>query len=108
MKTCKPSDGDLEILQGIAATLKAANAKAAEATKAVEAAKEQLAKWLREKRDCEIETLLIGDMVQIEGVVLIEIASQRRFDEKSFQLEEAKLHEQYMKNRPVKKFKPLV
>jgi hypothetical protein len=107
VKTCKPAESELPVLQHLSKSMAEANAAKAKADKIVESSKEGLAKWLLEQRDINIETLQIGDMVMIENVVLIEIGKQERFDEKGFLVSEPALHAQWVKPRPVKKFKSI-
>jgi hypothetical protein len=108
MQTFKPSGEELEQLRNAAITLAKANALSAASIKQVEASKKAISEWLKQKRGLELETLPIGELVQIEGVVLIEISKQNKFDEARFMLADPKTYEAYKGDRPVKKFKPLV
>ena len=108
MQIFKPSGAELEQLQGHAIKLKEANAVKGKSDKLVEASKAALSKWLLDERKLDIQTLQIGDMVQIEGVVLIEISAMSKFDEKGFLIAQPVLHAEYKKDLLVKKFKPLV
>lgn len=108
MKTYKPSPQELPGLKDAAGLLKRSNALAAAAAKAVEAAKRQLAKWLKEQRGVELESLVVGDVVQIDNVCLIEVTGQKRFDQASFRLAQPEMFEEWEKETAVKKFKPLL
>lgn len=105
MKTIKTDDP--AVLDAVR-NLKAANAMFGEAKKKSEASKEMLARWLKEHRGIELETLAIGEMVQIDGVLLIEISKQNKFDEAAFSLDHPQLHADYHRDKSIKKFKPLV
>lgn len=54
-KTFEPGPSELGELQRIARTLKESNQQIAAATKYVEAAKAGLAKWLKDRRQCDVE-----------------------------------------------------
>lgn len=108
MRTFKPNATQRKKLQEVATNLKDANALLAIATKSVEASKKHLAEWLHETHGLGLDTLKIGEMVQIEGVILIEIGSMNKFDEKAFLLADPEQHARFKKDFAVKRFKPLV
>ena len=108
MQTFKPAGGELEILQIAARTLKESNLQVAAAEKAVDAAKAQLIKWLKEERKLDLDALEIGEVINIEGVALIKIGSMNKFDARGFQLAEAELYKKWVKSIPVKRFDPQV
>lgn len=105
MKTIKTDDPAIE---QAARSLKSANAMFGEAKKKSEAAKEMITRWLKDNRGVELESMAIGEMVQIEGIILIEVTKQNRFDEAAFSLDHPQLHADYHREKPIKKFKPLV
>jgi hypothetical protein len=107
MRTVRPDQDDLPNLQGLAKRLKKANGLMAFAIKERDITKAGLSDWLKQKRNIDTEVLAIGEMINIEGVVLLEVAKQNRFDEKGFGAAEPKLHEAYKKEFPMLKFKPL-
>jgi hypothetical protein len=107
MQTFKPAEADLTKLKGSARSLKEANEVMAEAKKRADAAKEFMADWLKRERGVELETLEVGEILSIDGVALIEIGKQTRFDEGAFSLAEPVLHARFRKEFSVKKFKPL-
>lgn len=108
MTTVKPQGAELDKLKGAARMLKAANAMFAVAKKDSEAAKEEISKWLKSERQIDLETLQIGEFVNVEGVCIIEKAKQNKFDEKGFLVAEPKLHEQWKKDLPITKYKPVI
>lgn len=108
MFTCKPSGADLVELQGVAKNLKAANEALAKANKAVEAAKKHLTEWLATNRKLDLNTLEIGEVVNIDGVALIEIGKRNSFDAQAFAIAEPALFEKFKKDFPMRKFRPLV
>ncbi len=108
MQTFKPTGSELEKLQAAAQKLKAGNAKFGEAKKDTEAAKAAISDWLKTERKLDLSTLPIGEMVQIEGVALVEITSMNKFDEKSFLLANPETHARFKKDFTVTKYKPLV
>ena len=108
MKTFKPTDPvSTPRLYTAAANIKAANAMISAAKKLGESGKQAIADWLRTERDTDIEVLPIGELVNIEGICLIEIGSMNKFDEASFQLADPEQHAKFKRDIPVKKFKPL-
>ena len=107
MQTFKASGSEFDLLRDAAITLKEANSKMADGEKAATAAKKRLADWLQEKRGLNLETLKIGEMVQIEGVALIEIGKQNKFDVSAFMLSEPELHLKFKKDMPIRKYKSL-
>jgi hypothetical protein len=108
MITCRFEGARLATLKGITETLRDANKKMAEAKKAVEASKEMLSKCLLEERGVILDELPIKEMVHIEGVVMIEIGSQNKFDQSSFMIAEPELFAKWKRDIPVIRFKPLV
>src|SRR4051794_27131416 len=108
MKTVKPNEEEAAGLKQAARLLKVANELLASAKKEAEAAKEQLAKWLKEKREIDLEVLAIGEFVNIDGVCLIEKGKQNKFDEKGFLVAQPALHGQFKKDFPITKYKVLV
>jgi len=108
MHTFKPTGAELERLQSAAKKLKAGNAKFGEAKKDTEAAKAAISDWLKTERNLDLTTLPIGEMVQIDGVALVEITSMNKFDEKSFLLSDPTTHAKFKKDFTVTKYKPLV
>jgi len=108
MQMFKPAEADLEALQSAAKRLKRGNAMFAIAKKETESAKQTISDWLMAKRETNLETLAIGDMICIEGVVLIEMSSMNKFDESTFLAANPALHEAFKRDIPVKRFKPLV
>lgn len=109
IKTFIPTDQNEKAeLRAAAAALRDANRAQGEANKAIEAAKERLTKWLKEQRDCELATLPIGDIVHVEGIVIIEVGKMSKFDEKRFMLDKPLEHQAYKADMPVRRYKPLV
>ena len=107
MRTVKASGKELEELQQAAAVLKAANEIMASAEKSAKAAKFRIAEWLKKERSIELETLPIGEIVNVDLVCLIERGKMNKFDEKSFSLAHAVLHAEFKKDLPVTRWKPL-
>jgi hypothetical protein len=108
MKTFRVEGEDMRMLRSIAMALRDNNHRLAEYGKAADAAKKQLAKWLKENRECDVETLVVGDIVQIEDVVMIEVSGQMKFDQSGFRLAEPASFEKWQKEMAIRKFKPLV
>jgi hypothetical protein len=109
MQTFKPSPGpELAKLKSVALTLKVANEDMARATKAADAAKDHLVKWLKDNRGVDVPSLPIGELIQIEGVVLVEIAKMNKLDESALLLAEPAIHARWKRDLPVRKFKALV
>lgn len=108
MQTFKPNPADKETLQMAGRLLKGGNQKIAEGNKEVEAAKAIVTNWLGGERNCQLETLAIGEMIEIESCFLVEISKQNKFDEKRFLALNPIEHAAYKKDFPVKKFKALV
>ncbi len=104
MRTIK---SDAPLLLAAAHQLKLANAALAKAKKSGDRAKEILTAWLKDERSLDLNTLLIGDIVNIDGICLIEIASQNRFDETAFATMHPEIHASFKTEKPVRKFKPL-
>ena len=86
--------------------LRAARLLEAQAEKETDAAKHAIAHWLKEQRGVDIETLPIGEFINIEGVAVIEIGKRNKFDEKSFILSHPKLHAEFKKDFPIQYYKP--
>jgi hypothetical protein len=105
MKTIK---SDEQSLKDAAQMIKDGNAMFGVAKKKTEAGKEIVSRWLKDNRGIDLETLPIGEILNLDGVVLIEIGKQTRFDEARFAQERAEDHAAYMRDNPVRKFKPLV
>jgi hypothetical protein len=108
MKTVKPNDEEIGALKKAASMLKVANELTASAKKSAEAAKAELAKWLKENREIDIESLPIGEIVNIDGICLVEKAKQNRFDADGFMLAQPALHAQFKKDFPMTKYRVLV
>jgi len=108
MLTVRPGLPDLVKLKASAILLKAANKSIAQAEKTREAAKADISQWLKENREINLEALEIGEIVNVEGICLIERASMDKFDEKSFLLAHADLHAQFKRPLVFSKFKSLV
>jgi hypothetical protein len=107
VRTCKPADCDLQTLQQTADRLRQANQQLSRAGKLRDAAKKSLSDWLRNNRQIDIEALPVGEIVVIEGIALIEIDSQNRFDEDAFLLSDPEKHAAFRKELPIRKIKPL-
>ena len=108
MRKFIPAESELQSLKEKADCLKKFNAVQAETKKTIEATKAFFAKWLKDNRGLDLETLPIGEIVVIEGVVMIEMGKMDKFDEKAFLLEHADLHATFKRPLPVTKYKPLV
>jgi hypothetical protein len=78
----------------------------AKAKKQAEAAKSTISDWLEKQRKVTVATLPVGEMVMLEGVCLIEISKQSKFDEKTFMSLHVELHASFKKDFPVVKYKP--
>ena len=52
--------------------------------------------------------LAIGDLVHVEGALMIEVSKMCKFDEKDFLLKHPAMHAEFKRDRPVTKYKPLV
>jgi len=105
MKVLKIDDDDLA---QACRKLKENNAIMSSATKAVKDAKTIIRQKLIELRDVDVNALEMGEIVSIDKLLLIEIGKQSRFNEAQFGLDQAELYEQYKKDFPVVKYKPLV
>ena len=105
MKTFKAND---ETLTQAARMIKDGNAKLGEAKKQVDAGKAMIEEWLMTQRQCNLATMPIGTLISIDGVCLVEIGKQTRFNEKRFAVEHPETFASYREECPVKKFKPLV
>lgn len=108
MQTVKPNETEIVELTKAAQMLKDANAQLASAKKNADSAKATLAKWLLEHRSINIETMKIGDIVNIEKVALVEIGKQSRFDLADFTIKQTALAVQFTKDFPTTKYKALV
>lgn len=96
-----------ETLEKACADLKTANATLAEAKKRADNAKAVIESRLAELRGIKLDSLSIGELVSVEGVLLLEIGKQTRFDEASFQVTHAELYQNFRKEFATKKFKVL-
>jgi hypothetical protein len=108
VKTVKPNEQESAELQKAARLLKVSNELLASAKKEADAAKELLAKWLKEKRDIDVEVLLIGEIVNIDGVCLIKKGKQNKFDVNGFMVAQPALHAEFKKDFPITKYEVLV
>ncbi len=108
MQAFKPHDEELAELQAAAQQLQTANTQIAAANKDAENAKATLAKWLKEKRSVDVNTLGIGALIVIEGAALIEVTRQIRFDEVSFSQADPTTYAKFRRDVLIRKFKPLV
>ena len=88
--------------------IKAGNAAQASGKKQTDAGKVNIGEWLKVERKLDVASLAIGDMVQIEGICLVEYGKQSRFDLASFQLKHPELFAEFTKDFPTMKYKPLV
>ena len=105
MQTFKTSD---TMLRQAAQMIKDGNAKLTEGKKQSDAGKAMIEQWLKDNRQCDVASLAIGELVNIETVCLIEIGKQNRLDQKAMQLELPEVFAKYQKQFPTIKFKPLV
>ena len=105
MKTFKAND---ETLTQAAKMIREGNAKLAEGKKQSDAGKAMIETWLRDNRQCDIASLPIGELVNIEAVCLVEIGKQTRFNEKRFAVEQPETFASYREEMRVTKYKPLV
>jgi hypothetical protein len=108
MTTVKPQGEDLKKLQSAAALLKASNSTISAAEKVRDAAKQEISQWLKKERQIDTGALEVGDVVNVEGVCLVERVSMNKFDEKGFLLAHAALHAEFKKDFAFTKIKPLV
>lgn len=109
MKTFKvTNENELAGMIDAAKRLKAANAAIAAANKEVETCKAHIAGWLKDNRGLTLDTLDIGEIVQIDGVVMIERAKQNKFDEKAFAMAQPEVYAANKRDFPMNKFKALV
>lgn len=108
MKKVILSGGPLQSAIDAAKLLKESNSLLANATKQVEAAKSAIASILKDNREIDIETLNIGEMVLIDGVMLIECSKQNKFDSKSFMLAEPAKFAEFKRDFPTRKYKSLI
>lgn len=108
IRTVKPNEIDKGTLKAMSAKLAMANTMLGQGKKMADQAKESIARWLKENREIDLNVLEIGEMVQIEDILLLEIGKQSRFDEIGFAQSHPDLHEDFRKDFPIKKFKSLV
>ena len=108
VQTVKPNPQNDSVLRQAAVMLKNANAALSSAKKQADAAKTTIAAWLLENRQINVDTLPIGEIVNIDGVALIEIGKQNRFDQKAFALAQPTLTLEFTREFPTVKVKPLV
>ncbi len=108
MQTFKPSDTDKAKLTDAAKLIKAGNSAQASGKKQTDAGKVSIAEWLKVERKLDVSSLVIGDMVQVEGICLVECGKQSRFDLASFQLKHPTLYAEFMRDFETLKYKPLV
>jgi hypothetical protein len=108
MQNFKPRPKEIQELIEAAVCLKDANEELSRAKKASEAAKEKLAKWLKDRHGLSVEELAVGEIVHIEGVALIEVGKMSKFREKEFLMAEPELHAKWTGDIPVRRYKPLV
>ena len=108
MQTVKPNEVDAATLTAAASALKTANAATAAAKKASDNAKAIIIKWLKDSRDITLDTLAAGDIVNIEGICLVERGQMVKFSESEFAAAHAELYAEFKKPLAVNKFKPLV
>lgn len=99
---------DEQVLLNAAQLIKDGNKQLAVAKKQVDNAKEAVAKWLKENRNIDIEQLPINEVVNVGGVLLINIGSQNKFDEAAFAMENPELYAEFKRDRATRQFKPLV
>ena len=104
MKSFKIDDEDIK---KAVANLRQANAMLSEGKKLSEGAKAVIRNRLLELREVDLAALPIGEMVNVEKLILIEVGKQSRFDEHQFQLDQPESYLSYKKDFPVLKFKPL-
>lgn len=88
--------------------IKEGNATLAQAKKQVDAGKAMIADWLETERNCQLASLPIGEMINVDGVCLIEIGKQNRLDQATLQAEVPEIFTKYQREFPVVKYKPLV
>lgn len=105
MKTFKAND---ETLKQAATMIKDGNMMLAKGKKQADAGKAMIEQWLKEQRQCDLSTLSIGEIINIETVCLVEIGKQTRLDQATMQLQDPVLFAKYQKEFATVKFKPLV
>jgi hypothetical protein len=105
VKTIK---SDAPSLRAAAQMIKDGNELLAQAKEKVDAGKQIITRFCADERDINIETLPIGEVLNVADVVLIEIGRMRKFDEKKFSFDHPAEHEEYKSVFPVRKFKPLI
>lgn len=105
MKTFKVKD---QTLTSAAHLIKEGNAMLAQGKKLAEAGKATIEAWLKDNRGVELASEPIGEIINIDGIVIVEIGKQTRFNEKRFAVEKPELHAEYREEMAIKKFKPLL
>lgn len=105
MQTCKIKDVQLE---NAVKSLATANASLAAAKKQADNAKETIANRLKDLRGIDLSSLKIGDMVNVENILIVEIGKQNRFDAATFQAKNPALYQTFLKDFPTTKYKALV
>lgn len=108
MKTVRVEGVAFDRLCGAAVKLKTANDALAKAKKDADAAKETITKWLDENRAINVDRLPVGEFVNVEGIVMIEVGKARRFDEAGFAMAHPELKEEWTKDQRRVQFKPAV
>jgi hypothetical protein len=104
----KPNEAELTDLQTAAVNLKSANQRLAAAQKDVDNAKLIIRHWLVVHRNIYIDTLPTGDIIQIEGVCIVQRDRQHKFDEAAFSIAHPDIYTTWKRDFPVNRFKPLV
>lgn len=105
MQSIKTSDS---MVKQAAECIRDGNKLLADGKRLVEAGKASLSAWLKTERKVDVESLPIGEIVNVDKVCLIEIGKQTRFDSKTFQLDRPKDFADYQRDFPTVKYKPLV
>jgi hypothetical protein len=104
MKTTKPNDQEIGKLITAAQSVKSGNRAIADGKKLVETGKEYIADWLAKNRAIELDKQPFDEVVSIQGVCVVQIGSQVRFDEKAFMIQHPELHAQFMRKNKILKF----
>ena len=107
LRTFKPSETELPKLQEAAKLLKKSKAEISASERTKEAAEKALYDWLNKERGLDVATLEIGDFVNIDGVLILEIGSMNKFDQQRFQIEHPDLFNKFKRDVPVKRPKPI-
>jgi len=108
LKTVRPATEECKAITHAAWLIAEGNKAMAKAKKEIEAGKETLARWLKNERGIDINSLPIGSMVNIEGICLVEVGSQTRFDQKRFAVINPITFAKFNCVNATLKFKPLV